>query len=49
MSEASTDTRVGRLEGITGQIDKRLARIEYLVIAQLLAIFAVIIKLFLTG
>lgn len=40
--------RIGRLEGIIEQIDKRLSRIETVVIGQLVMTVAILIKLFIS-
>ena len=40
--------RNGRLEGIIEQIDKRLSRIETVVIGQLIMTVAILIKLFIS-
>lgn len=47
MSTESTnhEGRIGRLEGINEQIDKRLSRIEKVVIGQLVMTVAILIKL----
>ena len=42
------DSLFGRLEGIIKQIDKRLARIETVVIGQLVMTVAILIKLFIS-
>ncbi len=50
MSADSTnhEGRIGRLEGIIEQIDKRLSRIETVVIGQLVMTVAILIKLFIS-
>lgn len=50
MSAESTnhEGRIGRLEGIIEQIDKRLSRIETVVIGQLVMTVAILIKLFIS-
>ena len=40
--------RIGRLESIIEQIDKRLSRIETVVIGQLVMTVAILIKLFIS-
>ena len=40
--------RIGRLEGIIEQIDKRLSRIETVVIGQLVMTVAILLKLFIS-
>ena len=40
--------RIGRLEGIIEQIDKRLSRIETVVIGQVVMTVAILIKLFIS-
>ncbi|MDE2848453.1 MAG: hypothetical protein OXO51_17250 [Gemmatimonadota bacterium] len=50
MSTESTnhEGRIGRLEGINEQIDKRLSRIETVVIGQLVMTVAILLKLFIS-
>ncbi|MCY3554766.1 MAG: hypothetical protein OXH56_05535 [Gemmatimonadetes bacterium] len=50
MSTESTnhEVRIGRLERIIEQIDKRLSRIETVVIGQLVMTVAILIKLFIS-
>ena len=50
MSAESTnhEGRIGRLEGFIEQIDKRLSRIETVVIGQLVMTVAILIKLFIS-
>ena len=50
MSTESTnhEGQIGRLEGINDQIDRRLSRIETVVIGQLVMTVAILIRLFIS-